>query len=834
MIRRPFAVFIRPNGLELPKLADSAAYSLSVSDLRTLEAVARGEANSDAPAALVEAIRIRGGFEPYGGIRTAPKPPIDPSEAPETAMNDVLVLATPLVVMATAIGFEILDADGGVIVRVSADELAVLCEFRKGVAIIDVLDSLDPLTAPPAERIVALLGDLRTRGWVRPALKGGGGDATTILLQREGPRLGAGIQSTRAWLETLPAAENRNKVRVVPVNPNFGPMLSLGMMMARAKVDPDPAIRERFDFVPDWANQVVPALTSSDRPGIYLFSHYVWNHQTNLALIQRVKAHDERNLVVVGGPDAPKFPADVCAYLTVNPSVDVLVHGEGEDTFADLMRVLAAHDFDAPPNRARFAGVPGTSVRVDDEVTTGPSRDRVQDLDGLPSPYLAGLFDSWGIGGLKMAVVETNRGCPYGCTFCDWGSATMSRIRKFDLERVFEELEWCARNHVETIFLADANFGIFDRDVEITDKVIALKAQFGFPQVFATNYAKNTVKHLRQIVTKLADAGITCEGLLSLQTVDPDTLVAIRRSNIKTEKYFELADEFRVSDLPLCNDIMMGLPGSTLRSFLLDLQMTIERGAQARIHPTQLLVNSPMNEPAYREEHGIETLAPISDSWAPSDRPTVLPLVVATKSFTRDEYDQMERARRLYILSEHFGIFRYVSRLVRHRRAVHEIDFLVELDGAVADTPGRWPALDLLLGPLVDTLVPPGSWAWARDELRDALLAVFDVPDDSATATTLQVQHALWPSRDRSYPFTIELDHDYPAWYRQMATLRRGRDAAGWEADLPDLAAFAPARLTIDDPNGVAVSEMGHSVEQYRITDWELESAVSRPTLRAS
>ena len=34
-------------------------------------------------------------------------------------------------------------------------------------------------------------------------------------------------------------------------------------------------------------------------------------------------------------------------------------------------------------------------------------------------------------------MLESNRGCPYGCTFCDWGSATLSKVRNFDLDRVY-------------------------------------------------------------------------------------------------------------------------------------------------------------------------------------------------------------------------------------------------------------------------------------------------------------------------------------------------------------------------------------------------------------
>ena len=50
------------------------------------------------------------------------------------------------------------------------------------------------------------------------------------------------------------------------------------------------------------------------------------------------------------------------------------------------------------------------------------------------------------------------------------------------------------------MFLADANFGIFERDVEIAEKVAELKASYGYPNCCPTNYAKNTMKHLKKIV----------------------------------------------------------------------------------------------------------------------------------------------------------------------------------------------------------------------------------------------------------------------------------------------------------------------------------------------
>ena len=69
------------------------------------------------------------------------------------------------------------------------------------------------------------------------------------------------------------------------------------------------------------------------------------------------------------------------------------------------------------------------------EPQSGP---RIRDLDAIPSPFLDGVFDpliasnpdeTW------IGLWETNRGCPFKCTFCDWGSATANKVNQFGLER---------------------------------------------------------------------------------------------------------------------------------------------------------------------------------------------------------------------------------------------------------------------------------------------------------------------------------------------------------------------------------------------------------------
>jgi len=82
--------------------------------------------------------------------------------------------------------------------------------------------------------------------------------------------------------------------------------------------------------------------------------------------------------------------------------------------------------------------------------------------------------------------LETNRGCPYGCTFCDWGASTMAKIRPIAMERVLEEIDYAGKHRISSIFVCDANFGILKRDAEIAEHIARVSRSTGYPRWSAT------------------------------------------------------------------------------------------------------------------------------------------------------------------------------------------------------------------------------------------------------------------------------------------------------------------------------------------------------------
>lgn len=845
----PLVLILDPGGAFLPDLGSREQIRLGYAELSWLafhfghEGAAASEPGGVDPEKLDRIRRViarRSGRDPTHPRTDAVLPAASVTARPRTYEGDHR-MATPTPLAVSDQGFDFLDHWGALRLRLTAEELVAAIGFVTPNDVATVAarqaEALGAAALGP-EQFVHLVDRLAsaelTASLEHDALHAAEGRVARefrrgiALQKRRVDAVRVSLDHHHAAEVEREAATGVTRVKVVPVNSDTYPLLSLGLLMAHAEAYDDGRLAAHYQFLPDWADHTVPGLRPDTPPAVYLFSNYLWSHAWNVGRSAEVKAHNPRNITVHGGPNTPKYDDDIKQFFRTNPQVDITVHGEGEATFVHLLDVLKESLAAGEPDLSLLHEVDGISFRLGDEVIHTAKRDRIADLDTIPSPYDTGLFDSIGDNEIPVMPVETNRGCPYGCTFCDWGSATLSRIRQFDLDRVFRELEWCARHKVATIFNADANFGIFARDVEIARKLVQLKRQYGYPKVFESNYAKNTVKHLRQIIEILADGDIVTTGTLSLQSVDPGTLAAVHRSNIRVEKYEDLAVEFNKRGLPLAIELMMGLPGSTMASYLGDLQQCVDREVKARVYPTEVLMNSPMNDPDYRAEHQISTLRPVNQDWSEDDRTRKKALVVSTTSFSREEYDQMERIRLAFLFFENFAVGRHISRFVRQETGLREIDLYARLVDETRADPNRWPAIAFVVEVIVEYMIPPASWSLFTDELHDFLVTCLGMADDTSLRTALRTQLALIPSRERAFPEIIELEHDYPAWHAAVLAAKQD-DPGGWTEVVPRLATFGPTTFTVADPQSVALLGLGMALEYDSFCDWELDSPMARP-----
>lgn len=173
-----------------------------------------------------------------------------------------------------------------------------------------------------------------------------------------------------------------------------------------------------------------------------MFSHE-WPLTRDLIEILHERCPDA--LVVVGGEHATALPDLV---LRDAPAVGVVVVGEGEETFADVVR--------ARRDPAAVAALPGVVTRgdgADAALVIGPERARLRAVDDIPEPawdllpieaYLE-LGHGFGVHrGRSMPILAT-RGCPYQCTFCSspfmWTTRWVPRTPALVLDEIEKYLE---------------------------------------------------------------------------------------------------------------------------------------------------------------------------------------------------------------------------------------------------------------------------------------------------------------------------------------------------------------------------------------------------------
>jgi hypothetical protein len=196
-------------------------------------------------------------------------------------------------------------------------------------------------------------------------------------------------------------------------------------------------------------------------------------------------------------------------------------------------------------------------------------------------------------------TLETNRGCPYACTFCDWGSLTYSKVKKFDVERVYKELEWIGQKGCDFVSITDANFGIFpDRDMDIARRLVEVQQKYDNPKAYTISWAKNQKREVVDIVKMLIYEGGSKIGLnLSVQSMDEHTLEVIKRKNLDTNKIEEVFELCEENNIPLYTELILGLPAETEQTWKENFYTLYKAGNHTGItvYQAQLLENAEMN-----------------------------------------------------------------------------------------------------------------------------------------------------------------------------------------------------------------------------------------------
>ncbi len=339
-------------------------------------------------------------------------------------------------------------------------------------------------------------------------------------------------------------------------------------------------------------------------PTLVAFSSYIWNWNYNLQAARRIKELWPSTIIVFGGPQVPENKSRLEQLYQDHPYIDYTFHGESERSFAEFLMYLNGDGDHLPQGITYFGNYESTSGN------------RVENLHDLTSPFLDGIFDDIVAKhpDKKFSVtLETNRGCPYACTFCDWGSLTFNKVKMFDSEMVKKEIEWISKNSIRFVDVSDANFGIMkDRDFDILRHMIEQKQKYGFPETYSFNWQKNSSDKTLEMVEYLTMNNSSRGFTLSAQSMSDDVLTNIKRRNLEINNFKSILKKCNINNIQTYTELILGLPGETKSSWKSGTIKLLESGQHNNIEVwfCQMLENAELNGEHSLAEYGIVS-API-------------------------------------------------------------------------------------------------------------------------------------------------------------------------------------------------------------------------------
>ena len=316
-------------------------------------------------------------------------------------------------------------------------------------------------------------------------------------------------------------------------------------------------------------------------------------------ILKDVKALDSEILTVMGGPHVT-----FCARETLEEfsELDIVVLGEGEQTFVNLMHaVKSARD---------LMEVNGIVFRRDSEITTTPKQKFINNLDVLPLParHLLPLGRYRALG-MPMSIT-TSRGCPYQCIFCVGHKMVGARVRYHSPERVTAELQYLANLKFHQINIADDLFTANPNHcLAVCEEILRKKLEINW-----TAFARvDTVSEA--LLSKMKAAGCTAVSF-GIESANPAILKTIKKGITVQQAQDAVRKCLRVGISPYASFIL-GLPGETPETIKETAAFATELQHEGLAYGFHILAPFPGTEVReQRKQLGIRIL---SDDWSRYD-----------------------------------------------------------------------------------------------------------------------------------------------------------------------------------------------------------------------
>lgn len=447
--------------------------------------------------------------------------------------------------------------------------------------------------------------------------------------------------------------------------------MPLGVAYMKAVMDRDHSAYELQSRLFVYPERLFEALQANP-PHVLMLSNYVWNEALSQSFCKIAKQINPNILTVMGGPNISLESHRQKQYLENAAHVDVYALGEGDFLARDI--VMRFMDANLSVSALGARGLASCVYRdPDGNAVIDLTKPRHKEIEEIPSAWLSGIQDDF-FDGKLAPMIETNRGCPFTCTFCVQGTNYYTKVHNFSVDRIKEEIRYIARKirscspNMGTLRIADSNYGMFERDIDISSCIGEMQREHGWPTFIDATTGKNRPDRIIKSVEQVSGALVLYQAV---QSLDEDVLRKVKRQTIKLEGYKALEVHMRGRGLRSVSDLILGLPGESLSSHLRGLHALLDsnihqmhnfqammlKGAEMETFEARDMFKFVTRFRVLPKNYGIYNGEKVFD---------VEEIIVATDTLPFDDY---VTARKWHLVSSVFwndGWFEHVVRFARH------------------------------------------------------------------------------------------------------------------------------------------------------------------------